>query len=187
MPKAALTWADSKSSNFPSWSRPSHLSLLCSMLTATRRSSTQPPDSLHREANGFRHALWRASSIRLRWANDSADTCRRSLTGCSTISSFPFSSVGGGSKVRRSYGRCVSRHSRSIKFAVIRTVADDLNGGKRARMTAGPRKPPFTPGWLQRPEWVDKRHSRFPATAVRDSCLALKNGVVDAQQTTLSR
>jgi hypothetical protein len=57
--------------------------------------------------------------------------------------------------VRRSYGRCVSRHSRSIKFAVIRTVADDLNGGKRARMTAGPRKPPFTPRWLQRPEWVD--------------------------------
>ena len=39
--------------------------------------------------------------------------------------------------MRRSYGRCVSRHSRSIKFAVIRTVTDDLTGGKRARMTAG--------------------------------------------------
>ena len=66
--------------------------------------------------------------------------------------------------MRRSYGRCVSRHSRSIKFAVIRTVADDLTGGKRARMTAGPRKPPFTPRWLQRPEWVVLRRS--PVTNV---------------------
>jgi hypothetical protein len=46
------------------------------------------PNSLHKEANGFLHALWRASSIRPRWTNDSADTCKRSLKGCATASRF---------------------------------------------------------------------------------------------------
>ena len=32
-----------------------------SMMAETEQSSTRPPDSLHKEANGFHHALWRAS------------------------------------------------------------------------------------------------------------------------------
>jgi hypothetical protein len=67
MPKAASTRADSKSNNWPSRSRSSHLSLPYSMMTATKQSSTRPPDSLHKEASGFRHALWRASWIRPCW------------------------------------------------------------------------------------------------------------------------
>jgi hypothetical protein len=65
------------------------------------------------EPNGLRRALWRASSIRLRWANDSADACEPSLTGSPTASSFRFSSGGDGSTATNSHGHRVNRHSRA--------------------------------------------------------------------------
>jgi hypothetical protein len=39
-------------------------------------SSTRPRDSLRKGANGFRHELWRARSMRPRWGNDGACACR---------------------------------------------------------------------------------------------------------------
>ena len=51
--------------------------------------------------------------------------------------------------------RCWSATARDSRPSA---AADDLTGSTRARMTAGPRKPPFTSRWLQRPERVGKRH-----------------------------
>ncbi len=98
-------------------------------MTATRQSSTQRPDSLHMEANGLRRALWRASSIRLRWANNSADAYESSLTGSPTASSFRFSSLGGGSTATNSYGHRVSRRSRAKNppLSEWRLCPDDLS------------------------------------------------------------
>jgi hypothetical protein len=112
MPKVASTRADSKSSNLPSRSRSSHRSLPYSLMRATKQSSTRLPDSLHREANGFRHARWRA----YRSDRVGTTTVPTPVSDCSKAPLRHPTAI-------RSFSPLVSRHSRAMKFAAIRTAA----------------------------------------------------------------
>jgi hypothetical protein len=121
--------ADPKSSNLLSRRRSSHLSLPYSMMTATKQSSTRPPPihCTRRPMGSFTRFGARHRSDRV-----GPTTVPTPVSGHSKAALrhpvFRFSSVGDGARALGSYGHRVSRHSRAIKFAAIRTAAwaDDL-------------------------------------------------------------
>ncbi|ABF12808.1 MAG: Pb(II) resistance PbrD [Burkholderiaceae bacterium] len=76
MPKVASIQGHSKSSNLRSRSRSLPPSSPHPWMRASNPSLTRPRDSLRKGANGFRHELWRARSMRRRWGNDGAYACR---------------------------------------------------------------------------------------------------------------